>query len=318
MLYLAPMAGFTDTAFRALCRRFGADAAVTEFVQSEALVRDRERTWKTIEYSQEQRPVGVQIFGAVPESMARAAQLVAERLNPDFIDLNFGCPAPKVTGTDAGSGLLKNLPLLEKVARAVVEAVPEMKVTAKMRLGWDAAHLVHLEAAKRLEAAGIQTITVHGRTRAQGYSGTADWGKIAEVVQTVSVPVIGNGDISDAETARKRVGESGVAGLMIGRGALGNPWIFREIKAALAGTPIPPRPEKNEILNVLADYAAGLCGNSRDKNALRHNIARFLPFVRGVPGSRLLRQKLAGTANLQEFTDILKKALDGNNFFCDN
>ncbi len=310
MLYLAPMAGFTDIAFRDICKRFGADVVETEFVQSEALVRDRERTWKMIEYSREQRPVGVQIFGAVPESMAKAAQLIAERLAPDFIDINFGCPAPKVVGTNAGSGLLKDLPLLESVARAVVKAVPAMKITAKMRLGWNSEQLVHVEVAKRLEDSGVQAITVHGRTRAQGYSGQADWGKIAEVVQAVRVPVIGNGDITSAEIACKRVEETGVAGLMIGRGALGKPWIFREIKAALAGTPVPEPPNFKEILKIVDDYATALCENSNSENVLRHNIARFLPFIHSVPGSRQLRVLLAGTKNLQEFKNILQKSLD--------
>ncbi|MCR5183926.1 MAG: tRNA dihydrouridine synthase DusB [Opitutales bacterium] len=315
-LFLAPMAGFTDIAFRDICRNFGADVVETEFVQSEALVRDRERTWKMIEYSREQRPVGVQIFGAVPESMAKAASLVAERLNPDFIDLNFGCPAPKVVGTNAGSGLLKDLPLLEKVASAVVKAVPEMPVTAKIRLGWDREHLVHLEVAKRLEDAGVRRITVHGRTRAQGYSGNADWDAIAQVVQTVSVPVIGNGDIKDAGTARRRADESGVAGLMIGRGALGRPWIFREIKAALAGTPIPPEPDFKSVLKILIAYAEAICGDA--EYGLRANIGRLLPFIRGVPGSRPLRAQVAQAKTLGEFKNILEKSIDSKEDFCDN
>lgn len=290
-LYLAPMSGFTDIGFRALCKRFGADVLVSEFVQSEPLIRSRERTWRDVDFTPEQRPMGIQIFGANPDSMARAAALLEERLHPDFIDINFGCPARKVVECNAGSSLLKDLPLMEKIARAVAKSVPATSVTAKMRLGWDSQSLVHLEAAKRLEDAGMRAVAVHGRTRAQGYSGEADWEKIAEVVQALSVPVIGNGDIRDAETACRRVRETGVSGLMIGRGALGKPWLFREIKAVLAGTPAPERPSVDEISEMILEYAATLCatrGEGGTEN-IRWMLARFFPFTSGIPGGKKLR-----------------------------
>lgn len=265
-LYLAPMSGFTDIAFRALCKEQGADALVSEFVQSEPLIRARERAWRDVDFTPAQRPMGIQIFGAVPASMAAAAKLLEERLHPDFIDLNFGCPARKVVEQNAGSGLLRDLPLMEKIARAVVEAVPATPVTAKIRLGWDSASLVHVEAARRLEDAGIRAIAVHGRTRAQGYSGEADWEKIAEVVRAAGVPVIGNGDVRDAATAVRRVRESGVRGLMIGRGALGNPWIFSQIKNALAAdgnaaaSPESGKPPPEIVFSTMLRYAKALAG----------------------------------------------------------
>ena len=309
-LYLAPMSGFTDIGFRALCKRFGADVLVSEFVQSEPLIRDRERTWRDVDFTPEQRPMGIQIFGAVPDSMARAAALLEERLKPDFIDINFGCPARKVVECNAGSSLLKDLPLAEKIARAVARAVPATPVTAKMRLGWDSQSLVHLEAAKRLEDAGMRAVAVHGRTRAQGYSGEADWEKIAEVAQALTVPVIGNGDIRDAATAARRVRETGVAGLMIGRGALGKPWIFREIKAAIAGEVPPERPDAAETRAMIFDYAARLCatrGADGEQN-LRWMLARLFPFTAGISGGKKLRAAIAGCTTLSDLKAVLETA----------
>lgn len=307
-LYLAPMSGFTDIAFRALCKAFGADILVSEFVQSEPLIRERERTWRDVDFTPEQRPMGIQIFGANPESMAKAAVLLEARLKPDFIDINFGCPARKVVEQNAGSGLLRDLPLLEKIARAVAQSVPATPVTAKMRLGWDSQSLVHLEVAKRLEDAGMCAIAVHGRTKAQGYSGEADWEKIAEVAQAVSVPVIGNGDIRDAATAVRRVRESGVAGLMIGRGALGKPWLFREIRAALAGQTPPERPSSEAIRTMIFNYAQALCATRGDAGTqnIRWFLARLFPFTSGLLGGKRLRAALAGVTTL----DDLKLALE--------
>lgn len=301
------MSGFTDIGFRDLCKRFGADILVSEFVQSEPLIRARERTWRDVDFTPEQRPMGIQIFGANPDSMARAAALLEERLRPDFIDINFGCPARKVVECNAGSSLLKDLPLAEKIARAVARSVAATPVTAKMRLGWDSRSLVHIEAAKRFEDAGMCVIAVHGRTRAQGYSGEADWEKIADVVHAVSVPVVGNGDIRDAETAVRRVRESGVSGLMIGRGALGKPWIFREIKAALAGTPLPPRPEEAQVREMIFSYAEKLCATCGENGAenLRWMIARLFPFTAGIAGGKRLRVALAACTTLAELRNAL-------------
>lgn len=301
------MSGFTDIGFRSLCKHFGADVLVSEFVQSEPLIRSRERTWRDVDFTSEQRPMGIQIFGANPDSMARAAALLEERLQPDFIDINFGCPAKKVVECNAGSSLLKDLPLAGKIAETVAKSVPSTPVTAKMRLGWDSASLVHLEAAKRLEDAGMRAVAVHGRTRAQAYSGEADWEKIAEVVAAVKIPVIGNGDIRDAETAARRVRESGVAGLMIGRGALGKPWIFREIKAAIEGKTMPERPNEAEIRKMMLDYARKLCatrGESGNEN-LRWMIARIFPFTSGIPGGKKLRTAIASCTTLKDLEGLL-------------
>lgn len=320
-LYLAPMSGYTDLAFRELCKEQGADVLVSEFVQSEPLIRARERAWRDVAFTPSQRPAGIQIFGAVPESMAAAAQLLEARLRPDFIDLNFGCPARKVVEQNAGSGLLRDLPLMEKIARAVVAAVPATPVSAKIRLGWDSKNLVACEAARRLEAAGVRAIAVHGRTRAQNYAGTADWEKIAEVVRAVRVPVVGNGDICDAQTALRRLAQSGVAGLMIGRGALGRPQIFAQIKAALAGTPAPALPPTREIFATILRYAEKLVALRRagtpdfsgknlagtpdfERENVRALLPKFFPFTRGVPAGKRVRATLSKCSTLGELREI--------------
>ena len=311
-LYLAPMSGFTDIAFRELCKEHGADVLVSEFVQSEPLIRDRERTWRDVDFTPGQRPMGIQIFGANPESMARAAMLLEERLQPDFIDINFGCPARKVVEQNAGSGLLRDLPLLEKVARAVVAAVPATSVTAKMRLGWDSQSLVHLDASRRLEDAGIRVLAVHGRTKAQGYSGEADWEKIAEVARAVKIPVVGNGDIRDAETAVRRVHETGVAGLMVGRGALGKPWIFSQIKNALENPSAEETgvPEENPevVFRTLFRYAETLAKTRGDAGTqnIRWLLARLHPFTYGVSGGKHVRAELSSCTTLDDLRRLLK------------
>ena len=313
-LFLAPMSGFSDIAFRRLCKENGADVLVSEFVQSEPLIRERERTWRDVDFTPSQRPMGIQIFGSVPESMARAAQLLEERLRPDFIDINFGCPARKVVDTNAGSGLLRDLPLMEKIARAVAKSVSATPVTAKMRLGWDSETLVHVDAARRLEDAGMRAIAVHGRTKSQGYSGEADWEKIAEVVRAVSVPVVGNGDIRDAETALRRRRESGVAGLMIGRGALGNPWIFRDVKNAFASGIAEQNPlEDSEVRETLMRYAELLVASRAGENSatapgevsIRWALARLHPFTYKIAGGKKNRAALSSCSTLSELAALV-------------
>lgn len=305
-LYLAPMAGFTDIAFRELCKRQGADVMVTEFVQSEPLIREVARTWSTIDFTETQRPMGVQIFGATPDSMATAARLIEERLQPDFIDLNFGCPAHNVVEQNAGSGLLRCPGLLENVARAVVCAVPSTPVTAKMRLGWDAESVVAVEVARRLEDSGVRAIAVHGRTKAQGYAGEANWEEIAKVAAMVRVPVIGNGDIRSGEIAVKRWKESGVAGLMIGRGALGNPWLFAEIQAWLRGENGSFAPTTDARWETLLAYARILMADQerkayrREPTDVRWMLSKLHPFTKDLPGSRKLRARLSQCRSLEE------------------
>jgi nifR3 family TIM-barrel protein len=303
-LYLAPMARHTDVAFRQLCKEQGADVMVTEFVQSEALIRDNAKAWEMVDFTEGQRPMGVQIFGATPASMAKAARLVCDRMKPDFLDLNFGCPAHKVIEQNAGSGLLRCTPLLYDLVKAVKDAIPDVPLTAKMRLGWDHATIVAVEVAGRLQQLGVEAIAVHGRTKEQGYSGEAHWGWIAQVAAAVDIPVIGNGDVKNGPSALLRQKESGVSGLMIGRAALGNPWIFAQIKAALEGraeaaveTGVRAR---WDCMLRLAELTIEVHASRLGHRDVRWMLDRLHPLTHGLPGSRKLRDRLRHCLSLDD------------------
>lgn len=229
-LFLAPMEDVTDPAFRLLCKRFGADMLYTEFVSSEALIRDVNQTVQKLTIYPEERPIAIQIYGHDPHSMAEAAKKAAEA-NPDIIDINFGCPVKKVAGKGAGAGLLKDIPRMLEITTAVVKAV-NLPVTAKTRLGWDDENKVIVDLAEKLQDKGIQALTIHGRTRAQMYKGDADWTLIGEVKNNprIKIPIIGNGDVTTPERALECFNKYGVDAVMIGRGSIGRPWIFEEIK----------------------------------------------------------------------------------------
>jgi nifR3 family TIM-barrel protein len=311
-LYLAPMARHTDVAFRALCKEQGADVMVTEFVQSEGLLRENAKSWEMVDFTESQRPMGVQIFGATPASMAKAAREVCNRVKPDFLDLNFGCPAHKVIEQNAGSGLLRCTPLLFDVVKAVKDAIPETPLTAKMRLGWDDASIVAVEVAGRLQELGVEAIAVHGRTRAQGYSGAAHWGWIAKVSAAVDIPVIGNGDIRDGETAVERLRSSGVSGLMIGRAALAQPWVFRHIRAALEGRESPPAAgpqERWDTLVRLAELTLETHASRLGERDIRWMLAKLHPLTQGIPSSRQVRDQLHKCLTLDDLRQLRDKHL---------
>ena len=227
-LFLAPMEDVTDIGFRMLCKRFGAAMVYTEFVSAEALVRSVQSTVSKLTISDEERPVGIQIYGRDVDAMVEAARIV-EQAGPDLIDLNFGCPVKKVAGKGAGAGMLQNIPLMLDITRRVVDAV-RIPVTVKTRLGWDSDHLVITELAEQLQDCGIAALTIHGRTRAQMYTGQADWSLIGEVKRNprINIPIIGNGDITSAEEAQQAFDRYGVDAVMIGRATFGRPWIFGE------------------------------------------------------------------------------------------
>ncbi len=229
-VFLAPMEDVTDIGFRTLCKRFGASMVYTEFVSAEALVRSVKSTMGKLAISDEERPVGIQIYGRDVESMVEAARIV-EQARPDVIDINFGCPVKKVAGKGAGAGMLQNIPLMLDITREVVKAV-NVPVTVKTRLGWNSEQLVITELAERLQDCGIQALTIHGRTRAQMYTGTADWTLIGEVKRNprIHIPIIGNGDITAPEEARLAFERYGVDAIMVGRATFGRPWIFKEIR----------------------------------------------------------------------------------------
>ncbi len=304
-LFLAPMAGVTNTIFRRLCRERGADVLTSEFVSAEGIFHRNERTREYLEFQPDEHPVGVQLFGGDPEHLALAARQVVDWVRPDFIDLNFGCPVNKVVCKQGGSALLKDCPLLERVATAVVRAVAPLPVTAKIRIGWSASSINASSVACILEAAGITRLAVHGRTKEQGYSGAADWDVIAEVAESVRIPVIGNGDIASAEVAMKRRRETRVAGLMIGRAAMSNPWIFAEIKAALDGAGNFRAPSLAERWSFIAHHCRLEAERRGDERRAMHSMrARLMAYSRGMPHGRHLREQFARVESVTEVEDI--------------
>lgn len=308
-LYLAPMAGFTDRAFRELCKRQGADVMVTEFVMANKFLDNRgeKDAWEIVDFTPQQRPMGVQIFGGEPDKMAEAADRIADRLRPDFIDINYGCPAPKVVNNLAGSSLLRDPCLLGQIASAVVRRVSDRTpVTAKIRIGWDQQSVNAVEIARVLESAGVEAIAVHGRTKAQGYSGEADWNVIQEVAVAAGVPVIGNGSIRSVRDVQQIQERGIISGLMIGRAALGYPWIFREIKHTLeTGSTLPP-PDMHERWDAILEYAANLIDHKQRESADTINWmrARLKSFAKGFPGSKDLRRNLETVSTLDELRSI--------------
>ena len=248
---LAPMEDVTDIAFRLMCKRFGADMVYTEFVSADALIRNVSKTQQKLNVSDEERPVAIQIYGKEVGPMVEAAQ-ICEEAHPDVLDINFGCPVKKVAGKGAGAGMLRNIPLMLEITREVVKAV-KLPVTVKTRLGWDADHRIIVELAEQLQDCGIAALSIHGRTRAQMYTGEADWTLIRAVKQNprMTIPIIGNGDVVTAEDCRRRFDETGVDGVMIGRGSIGRPWIFREVKHYLTTGQLLPKEPFTWYLDIL-------------------------------------------------------------------
>lgn len=308
-LYLAPMAGVTDVVFRQICKEHGADVMVTEFVSAEGILQRDDRTRKYTEFDDSQRPVGVQLFGADGQRMGEAARKVIDWKQPDFIDINFGCPVNKVVAKNGGSSLLKDCPLLSSVAEGVVCAVGSVvPVTAKIRIGWDQSSINAVEVAKMLEDVGIQAIAVHGRTRSQGYSGEADWDVIDAVARAVRVPVIGNGDIQSGEDVLMRRQTTAVAGAMIGRAAMQHPWIFREAKQAMvggAGDGVKiSLAQRWELVLRHARMAVESGRYGDERQTLTAMRSRLMAYCKGFPGARELRQKLCHVASYAELEDI--------------
>src|ERR1700758_1381320 len=304
-LYLAPMAGVTDSVFRRLCKEHGADVLVTEFVSADGVLHRNQRTREMVNFRAEERPVGVQLFGADPERMADAAKAVIDWVEPDFIDLNFGCPVNKVVCKHGGSALLRDCPLLEKVASTVVRKLHPFPVTAKIRLGWDQTSINALQTAKILEGAGVQTIAIHGRTKDQGYSGDADWDQIALVANTVSVPVVGNGALRSVTDIARRIRETGVRGLMIGRAAMNNPWIFRQARAFLrSGTLLPDVSVEEKWDHILRHCRMAVAENQEEEFTMASMRGRLMAYSKGMRNGRQLRCELQRVTRIAELEQI--------------
>ena len=306
-LYLAPMARFTDIVFREFCKEQGADVMVTEFVQADALTREDPKLWETVDFTEAQRPMGVQIFGSKPKSMANAAGMLTDRLRPDFIDINFGCPADRVICMDAGSSMLRNPERLGQVTSAVVKAVPQTPVTVKIRTGWDDDNIVAKEVGRIAEGEGAQALAIHGRTKEQGYRGDANWPIIAEVANELTIPVIGNGNITCAADVIRIREQTNCAGLMIGRAALGYPWIFRDIKHYLKYGEVPEPPSIAERWETIIEYTRRIMARPfREKKHgdLRWMRPKFIALTKGMEGSRKIRGSLGQVNQIDDLERV--------------
>ncbi len=312
-LYLAPMAGVTDYIFRGLCKELGADVMVTEFVSAEGILQADDRTRHYTEFEDEQRPVGVQLFGADGKRMGEAARKIVDWKQPDFIDINFGCPVNKVVSKNGGSSLLRNCPVLAEVAREIVKAV-DIPVTAKMRIGWDENNVNALEVVKILENEGIQAISIHGRTKAQGYTGLADWDVIGQCAEAATVPVIGNGDIATGQDVQKRRTETKVSGVMIGRAAMMNPWVFSEAKHYLATGHQPLSASTDQRFAFIRRHAHMAVTSHRygsELQTMRFMRTRLMNYTKSMPGGKHLRQRFCHVATLMELEDIISDYFAG-------
>lgn len=303
-LYLAPMAGVSESPFRRLCRRFGADVVVTEFLSAEGIRRENPATIDKLRFGTDERPIGVQIFGADPTAMGDAAAFVTDVFRPEFIDINFGCPVKKVVRNNGGSGCLKDMSLVGSIIGAV-RAATHLPVTVKIRSGWDEAQRDPVTIARRCEDAGAQALALHPRTRTQMYNGAADWDEIARVVEALAIPVIGNGDIRTAADALAMHRHTACAGVMVARGSFGNPWIFSQARDLLQGIPMRPDPTPEERFTVAlahARLALRLQGDTR-KTALEFR-KHLGWYTRGLPGSAELRQRLFAIESMREAATI--------------
>lgn len=302
-LILAPLAGITDFAFREIARGFGADLTFTEMVSVDGLYYSSRKTRELMDIGPDEPGVGVQLFGARPELYREVLPMVLE-MHPRVIDLNFGCPVPKVVKKGAGSAVLKNLDLLQKIVESCVnESVP---VTAKIRIGWDPGSIVAVEAALAAEAGGAKMVTVHGRTRSQGYAGKADWEPIARVKSAVNIPVVGNGDVFSPESARRMFEETRVDGIMLARGVLGRPWLFREILEALNGREASPEMSFENRLAVLKRHYALAVQQLGDTLALTRMKKHFVWYTHGLPHAARLRNEIFRVRNYADVEKLLE------------
>lgn len=304
---LAPMEDVTDIGFRLLCRQLGADMVYSEFVASDALVRQVGRTLEKLQVSAEERPVAIQIYGRFVDTMREAAQMVVEQAHPDVLDINFGCPVKRVAGKGAGAGMLQNIPLMLEMTKAVVDAVPGTPVTVKTRLGWDNDHRIIVNLAEQLQDCGIQALTIHGRTRAQMYTGEADWTLIGKVKENprMHIPIIGNGDITTAERAKECFERYGVDAVMVGRASFGRPWIFHEIKNYLAGKPFElSTQEKMDILKQQVKTSTERLDEYRGILHVRRHLAAT-PLFKGIPDFRETRIRLLRAETVDEIFHIM-------------
>ena len=304
---LAPMAGVCNNAYRRIIKEMGCGLIVAEMVSDKAIAYGNEKTIDMLYMTEDERPISQQIFGSDKESFVIAAKYIYENMHPDIIDINMGCPVPKVaTRAQAGSALLKNPKKVYEIVSSVVASVP-IPVTVKIRSGWDSSSINAVEIAKIIEKAGASAITVHPRTRAQGYEGNADWNIIKEVKQNVNIPVIGNGDIKSCFDAKRMLDETGCDAVMIGRGVLGNPWLIKECVDYLEKGILPKEITKNEKINMIKKHMNYLIKIKPEKVALLEIRTHAAWYLKGIPGTSKIKEELFKTKTIDEFMNIINK-----------
>ena len=305
-LYLAPQAGVSESPFRRLCRRFGADVVVSEFVSAAGIVMNSKRSRDYLRFDEEERPIGIQIFGADPAMMADATAFVAETYAPDFVDINFGCPVKKVVKRNGGSGCLRDLDLVERIIRAVDDA-SSLPTTVKIRSGFDQKTRDPVSIGLRCQEAGARALCIHPRTRSDMYTGTARWEEITALVDALDIPVIGNGDVKTGDDARRMRDETGCAAVMIARGSHGDPWIFAQARAALDGEPVPPDPSVDERFGICLEHARNAIEFERNPERAIIDFRKHLGwYTKGLPDGRQLRTELFQATTLQDVETLLE------------
>jgi nifR3 family TIM-barrel protein len=306
-LFLAPMEDITDPSFRYICKKFGADVVYTEFISSDGLIRDGLKSLKKLDIFDYERPIGIQLYGHITESMVEAARL-AEKANPEIIDINYGCPVRKIANRGAGAGMLRNIPLMMEMTKAIVETTA-LPVTVKTRLGWDEENKNIVDIALQLQDTGIKALTIHGRTRNQLYKGKADWTLIGEVKNhpDIHIPVIGNGDVTDPVIAMEMFDKYNVDGIMIGRAAVGKPWIFRDIKHYMDTGEILPEPQLEEKVDIAKEHFEKSLEWKKEPVGIYEMRRHFSNYFKGLPHFRETRLKLLTSMDPSEIISILEQ-----------
>ncbi|MFD1314424.1 tRNA dihydrouridine synthase DusB [Namhaeicola litoreus] len=309
-LLLAPMEDVSDPPFRALCKEQGADVVYTEFISSEGLIRDAAKSIQKLDIYERERPVGIQIFGANLDSMLRTVEIV-EQSKPDFIDINFGCPVKKVVSKGAGAGILKDIPLMEKLSREMVKH-SNLPITVKTRLGWDDQSIYIMEVAERLQDAGVQALAIHGRTRAQMYKGCATWEPIADVKNNprIHIPIFGNGDVDSAEKAMVMRDEYGLDGAMIGRASIGNPWFFKDVKHFFETGKHPELPSIKERVDVVKRHLTMAIDWNGEHAGLYETRRHYSNYFKGIPNFKEYRQRMVTGESKEVVFEVLDEVLE--------